>query len=103
MLQNSVGVRRMGATVLDLAYVACGRFDAFCGVGLKPWDMAAGSLLVLEAGGLVADFSGEQQWFKSGNVLAATPKLFSQLLSTLSDTDDAPELARPVKPLAPAP
>jgi myo-inositol-1(or 4)-monophosphatase len=81
--QNSAGVRRMGATVLDLAYVACGRLDGFCGVALKPWDMAAGSLLVLEAGGLVADFSGEQGWLESGNVLAATPKIFTQMLGTL--------------------
>jgi myo-inositol-1(or 4)-monophosphatase len=81
--QNSAGVRRMGATVLDLAYVACGRLDGFCGVGLKPWDMAAGALLVLEAGGLVGDFTGEQGWLESGNVLAASPKIFTQMLGIL--------------------
>ncbi|ARP87459.1 inositol monophosphatase family protein [Bordetella genomosp. 9] len=83
MAQNSAGVRRMGATVLDLAYVACGRLDGFCGVALKPWDMAAGSLLVLEAGGLVGDFTGEQGWLESGNVLAASPKIFAQMLNYL--------------------
>jgi len=75
------GVRRSGACVLDLAYVAAGRLDGFCGMGLKPWDMAAASLLVLEAGGLIADFDGEQGWMKSGNVLAASPKIFTQMLS----------------------
>ena len=84
MAENSAGVRRLGATVLDLAYVACGRLDGFCGVGLKPWDLAAGSLLVLEAGGLVADFDGEQGWMDSGNVLAASPKIFTQMLAGLN-------------------
>ena len=84
MAENSAGVRRLGATVLDLAYVACGRLDGFCGVGLKPWDVAAGSLLVLEAGGLVADFDGEQGWMDSGNVLAASPKIFTQMLAGLN-------------------
>jgi len=80
---DCAGVRRSGSAVLDLAYVAAGRLDAFCGVGLKPWDMAAASLLVMEAGGLVADFDGEQGWLNSGNVLAASPKLFAQMLGAL--------------------
>lgn len=83
MLAECASARRMGSTVLDLAYVACGRLDAFCGAKLKPWDLAAGGLLVLEAGGLIADFDGEQGWMNSGNVLAATPKLFPQMLSYL--------------------
>jgi myo-inositol-1(or 4)-monophosphatase len=53
-------------------------------VGLKPWDVAAGSLLVLEAGGLVADFEGEQSWMDTGNVLAASPKIFTQMLSGIA-------------------
>lgn len=85
MLGNAAAARRMGSAVLDLAYVACGRLDGFCGVKLNPWDLAAGGLLVLEAGGLIADFSGEQGWMESGNVLAASPKLFPQMLSHLSD------------------
>ena len=80
MLSECASARRMGSTVLDLAYVANGRFDGFCGVNLKPWDLAAGSLLVLEAGGLLADFDGEQAWMKSGSVLAASPKIFTQML-----------------------
>lgn len=83
MAEGSAGVRRQGATVLDLAYVAAGRLDGFCGAGLKPWDIAAGSLLVLEAGGLVADFDGEQGWMDSGNVLAASPKIFAQMVANL--------------------
>ena len=86
MAQGSTGLRRMGATVLDLAYVASGRLDGFCGVALKPWDMAAGSLLVMEAGGLVSDFTGEQGYLESGNVLAASPKIFTQMLAILQGT-----------------
>lgn len=83
LLSGCASARRMGATVLDLAYVAAGRVDGFCGANLKRWDMAAGSLLVLEAGGLIADFEGEQGWMNSGSVLAASPKIFTQMLSHL--------------------
>jgi myo-inositol-1(or 4)-monophosphatase len=82
--EECVGVRRMGSSVLDLAYVACGRLDGFCGVGLKSWDMAAGSLLVLESGGLISDFEGEQTWLDTGNVLAASPKIFTQMLASIN-------------------
>jgi myo-inositol-1(or 4)-monophosphatase len=85
MLSDCAAARRSGSTVLDLAYVAAGRLDGFCGVALKPWDLAAGSLLILESGGLIADFDGEQGWMKSGNVLAATPKIFTQMLAYLQD------------------
>ncbi|MCX5591449.1 inositol monophosphatase family protein [Alcaligenes endophyticus] len=85
MLSECAAVRRVGATVLDLAYVACGRLDGFCATGLKPWDLAAGVLLITEAGGLVSDFDGEQTWKESGNILAATPKLFPQMLSYMKD------------------
>ena len=83
MLEECTAVRRLGSTVLDLAYVAAGRIDGFCGVGLKPWDLAAGGLLVLEAGGLIGDFDGEQGWMESGRVIAATPKIFPQMLGYL--------------------
>ncbi|SAI65347.1 inositol-1-monophosphatase [Bordetella ansorpii] len=83
MAQGCSGVRRLGSTVLDLANVAAGRLDGFCGVGLKPWDVAAGSLLVLEAGGLISDFEGEQGWLKSGDVLAGSPKIFTQMMGSL--------------------
>ena len=84
LLAECAAARRTGSTVLDLAWVASGRLDGFCGVGLKAWDMAAGSLLVLEAGGLLADFHGEQDWMDSGNVLAAPPKIFAQMMAHLS-------------------
>lgn len=83
LLSGCASARRMGATVLDLAYVASGRVDGFCGANLKRWDVAAGSLLVLEAGGLIADFDGEQGWMESGSVLAASPKIFTQMLGHL--------------------
>ena len=83
MLSDCAAVRRVGATVLDLAYVACGRLDGFVATNLKNWDMAAGALLVLEAGGLVSDFAGEQTWYESGQILAATPKIFTQMLAHL--------------------
>ncbi|HBJ69389.1 MAG TPA: inositol monophosphatase, partial [Alcaligenes faecalis] len=85
MLAECAAVRRVGATVLDLAYVAAGRLDGFCAVNLKPWDLAAGTLLVTEAGGLVGDFEGEQTWKETGNVIAASPKIFIQMLSHLQD------------------
>jgi len=83
MSESCAATRRMGSSVLDLAYVAAGRLDGFCGVGLKPWDLAAGSLLVLEAGGLVGDFEGEQTYMETGNVLAASPKIFTAMVGSL--------------------
>jgi len=81
LLTDCASARRMGTCVLDLAYVACGRFDGFCGTHLKTWDVAAGALMVIEAGGLVTDFTGEQQWLQSGNILAANPKILTQMLA----------------------
>jgi myo-inositol-1(or 4)-monophosphatase len=83
MMSTCAGVRRAGAAALDLAYVACGRLDAFWELGLSPWDMAAGALLIQEAGGLIADLAGEQAYMESGDVAAATPKLFTALLEAL--------------------
>ena len=83
LMQGSAGVRRAGAAALDFAYVACGRLDAFWEMGLSAWDMAAGSLLVQEAGGLVGDLAGEQSYMRSGDVCAATPRVFPALLEAL--------------------
>lgn len=74
------GIRRPGAAALDLAYLACGRYDGFWESGLSAWDMAAGALLVKEAGGLVTDFSGGEGYMDSGRIVAATPKVFPALL-----------------------
>jgi len=82
-MSSTSGVRRAGAAALDLAYVACGRLDAFWELGLSPWDMAAGALLIQEAGGLVGDLSGESEFMESGDICAATPKLFPPLLEAL--------------------
>ena len=76
----SMGVRRAGAASLDLAYVAAGRLDGFWEMGLNQWDIAAGSLLIREAGGLITDLSGGEGWYDSGNVVCANSKLMRQLL-----------------------
>ena len=81
---NCTGVRRPGAAALDLAYVAAGRFDAFWEIGLAPWDIAAGSLLVLEAGGLIGNLQGEGDYMETGEVAAGNPKVFGQLMHVLA-------------------
>jgi myo-inositol-1(or 4)-monophosphatase len=83
LMTNSSGVRRAGAAALDLAYVACGRLDAFWEMGLAPWDMAAGALMIQEAGGLVGDLAGAQGWLEGGDIAAGTPKVLPQLLDAL--------------------
>ena len=83
MMTSSSGVRRAGAAALDLAYVACGRMDAFWEMGLSSWDMAAGALMIQEAGGLVGDLAGEEGYLDKGEIAAATPKVFPQLLAAL--------------------
>lgn len=83
LMKTCAGVRRAGAAALDLAYVACGRLDAFWELGLSPWDMAAGALLIAEAGGLVGDLTGEQTYLESGDISAATPKIYPALLEAL--------------------
>jgi myo-inositol-1(or 4)-monophosphatase len=70
LMQRCHGLRRMGAAAIDLAYVAAGRFEAFYEYNLNSWDMAAGTLLILEAGGQITDFSGEQDWLFGGDVIA---------------------------------
>jgi myo-inositol-1(or 4)-monophosphatase len=84
VISVSGDVRRAGAAALDLAYVASGRLDGFWEIGLKKWDVAAGSLLVKEAGGLVSDFQGSENYLTSGDIIAGTPKVFKSLLQTVS-------------------
>jgi myo-inositol-1(or 4)-monophosphatase len=83
--EETAGIRRPGAAALDLAYVAAGRLDGFWEFGLSPWDMAAGSLLIVEAGGLVADFDGEQDFLASGHIVCGTPKVFAALLALVQE------------------
>ncbi len=80
VVKKSAGIRHTGSTALDLAYIACGRTDAFWQPRLKIWDIAAGSLIVREARGLVADFEGKQDFLENGNIICANPKIFNELL-----------------------
>ncbi len=83
MMQKSAGIRRPGAAALDLAYVACGRYDGFWEAGLNPWDVAAGGLFILESGGLIADFKGDSNWLNDGTVVCGTPKVFAPMLAVI--------------------
>ena len=84
VLAKSAGARREGAASLDLCNVACGRVDGFFEFNLKPWDIAAGSLIVQEAGGIVTDLHGENAWLESGDIVAGGPKVLAQLLHTFT-------------------
>ena len=83
--EQTAGIRRPGAAALDLAYVACGRLDGFWEFGLSPWDMAAGSLLILEAGGLIGDFDGAANYLDAGHVVCGAPKVYEQLLALVQE------------------
>jgi myo-inositol-1(or 4)-monophosphatase len=85
MTRQCAGLRRPGAASLDLAYVAAGRLDGFFESGLKPWDMAAGILLITESGGLVGNYAGEEGYMQSGEIMAANPRIFGQLVTALRD------------------
>ena len=87
--EHTAGIRRPGAAALDLAYVAAGRLDGFWEIGLSPWDMAAGSLLILEAGGLVSDFKGEAAYLEEGRIVCGAPKIFPQLLNLVGTVHPA--------------
>ena len=84
IIPRVAGIRRPGSAALDLAYVAAGRYDGFWEIGLAPWDMAAGCLLITEAGGLVSDLEGNETYLESGNIIAGNPKIFGQLLQVIA-------------------
>ncbi|MBL7478986.1 inositol monophosphatase family protein [Legionella bononiensis] len=84
LMGKCAGVRRTGSAALDLAYVASGRLDGFWELGLRPWDIAAGSLLIREAGGLISDIHGGEDFLQNGDVVAGTPKVFKSLLQTIA-------------------
>lgn len=84
IMPRTAGIRRPGSAALDLAYTAAGRYDGFWELGLSPWDVAAGCLLVTEAGGLVGDLQGEDRYMQSGHVVAGNPKVFGQLLQVIA-------------------
>jgi myo-inositol-1(or 4)-monophosphatase len=82
--ESTAGIRRAGSAALDLAYVAAGRLDAYWEIGLKPWDIAAGLVLVQEAGGVASELYGAEDPLKTGHVLAAGPKLHGPLSELLT-------------------
>jgi myo-inositol-1(or 4)-monophosphatase len=84
LVKQTAGVRRPGSACLDLAYVAAGWYDGFWELGLSKWDIAAGSLLITEAGGLVGDLRGESAWLDTGNIVAGSPKIFVQMLQVIA-------------------
>lgn len=86
-------IRRAGSAALDLAYVACGRLDGFWELGLNAWDMAAGVLLIQEAGGLVGDFGGGYEFLQTGNIVTGNAKIFKALLQNIQP-HLTPDLAR---------
>ena len=82
-LSKTAGARREGAASLDLCALATGRFDGFFEFNLKPWDIAAGALIAKEAGAIVTDMQGEQNWLESGDIVAANPKVLAQMLQII--------------------
>src|SRR5690349_6453387 len=84
VMQRTAGLRRPGAAALDLAYVAAGFSDGFFETGLSPWDVAAGSLLVAEAGGLIGNFTGESEFLEQRECVAGNPRVYGQLVAMLS-------------------
>lgn len=83
IMPRTAGLRRPGAAALDLAYVAAGFCDGFFETGLSPWDIAAGSLLVTEAGGLIGNFTGEADFLEQKECLAGNPRIYGQLVTIL--------------------
>jgi myo-inositol-1(or 4)-monophosphatase len=84
-MQNSRGVRRLGSAAADLAYMACGRFDAFWEYDLKAWDVAAGALIVQEAGGKVSDYHGGDDYIFGKTILASNKSLFGEILQKIDE------------------
>ena len=85
ILKHSSGIRRPGAAALDLCYVASGRLDGFWETGLAPWDLAAGSLIIREAGGIISGLDGSEDYMDTGHVLTGTPKIYSALARTCAN------------------
>lgn len=83
LFPDTAGIRRPGSAALDLAYLAAGRLDGFWEIGLNPWDIAAGVLLVKEAGGMIGDFSGGDEYLKTGNVVAGNLKVYEDILKRI--------------------
>jgi myo-inositol-1(or 4)-monophosphatase len=89
-MKNSHGLRRLGSAATDIAYVACGRYDAFYEYGLNPWDVAAGMLLVKEAGGAVSDFTGHEDPLFAEHIICSNLKIFNEFQSVIQEIMLAP-------------
>ena len=83
VISHAKGVRRAGSAAIDLAYTAAGIFDGFFELQLSPWDVAAGSLMITEAGGVISDFSGGDRWFERGNIVGAPPEIHAELIALI--------------------
>ena len=99
VMPHCAGLRRPGSAALDLCYVAAGNYDGFFETGLSPWDIAAGSLIITEAGGLIGNFTGESDFLHQREVVAGNPKIYGQLVKLLSPytrmISDEPAAAAP--------
>ncbi len=84
-IRTTAGLRRAGSAAIDLAYTACGRYDGFWEIGLSRWDIAAGLLLVLEAGGVITDVHGGRRYLQTGDIVAAPPRLHETMLGVLRE------------------
>ena len=107
VMAQVAGLRRPGAAALDLCFVAAGHYDAFFETGLNPWDVAAGSLMITEAGGLIGNFTGESDFMNQREVLAGSPKIYGQMVQILAPytrvikaEDEAPVAAEPTSAAA---
>ncbi|RLD64671.1 MAG: inositol monophosphatase, partial [Bacteroidetes bacterium] len=83
-MQHTRGVRRLGSAAVDLAYTACGRFDGFYEYGLRPWDVAAGSFLIQQAGGYITDFRGKNNYLFGKEIIASNSILHQDLVNTVA-------------------
>lgn len=97
LIQKTAGLRRPGSAALDLAWMAAGRYDGFFETGLKPWDMAAGCLLITEAGGMVSDLHGSDTYLKTGHICAGNPDIHPLLLQVMAPHLTAALSGRPAK------
>ena len=84
-MEHTRGIRRLGSAAIDLCYTACGRFDAFFEYSLSPWDVAAGALILQEAGGIVTDFKGERNWLHGKQILGSNPYISDEILKTMNE------------------
>ena len=95
LMQKTAGIRRPGSAALDLAWLAAGRIDGFWEFNLKAWDIAAGALIVREAGGIVSDFENKEGYLTSGDIIAAAPKVFPEMIQIIqSKVKDSPYMNR---------